>query len=83
MPAEALAEIDAELKAVKEDFDTGRKTLKSLTNGELSSQRIIVHGLIGIAEITSTLAQPRTEDIEEEIEKVEAQVSTSRSPENT
>lgn len=35
MPAEALAELDDELKAVKEELDVGRKSLKSLTNGEL------------------------------------------------
>lgn len=34
MPAEALAELDDELKAVKEELDVGRKTLKSVTFGE-------------------------------------------------
>jgi hypothetical protein len=34
MPAEGLAELDDELKAVKEELDVGRKTLKSLTFGE-------------------------------------------------
>ncbi|KAI5450495.1 hypothetical protein NCC49_002952 [Naganishia albida] len=56
IPSEGLAEIDAELKAVKEELDIAKKTSKDLSN-----------------ETTLTLAQPKTDDIEEEIKKTEAQ----------
>jgi Skp family chaperone for outer membrane proteins len=33
MPADAIADLETELKAVKEELEASRKNLKALTNG--------------------------------------------------
>jgi hypothetical protein len=84
MPADALADLETELKAVKEELEASRKNLKALTNGSstLHVTNFPCHQtrtadrwtLFRSTEINMKTAEPKTDEIESEIEKVEAQV---------